>query len=151
MRLNRFLVFFLLFVIITSCLLAQNPQQHWQQYATPEDAGFSSAKLVQAKAYYDSLNAATFLVVYDGKVLVSWGDVERRYMCHSVRKSLLSALYGIYVDEGIINLDKTLAELNIDDKDTLTETEKEATVRDLLKARSGVYHPAGGYHSLCPG
>jgi len=141
-RLNRFLIIFLLFIIITPGLLAQNPQQHWQQYATPEEAGFSSEKLAQAKACYDSLNAAAYLVIYDGKVLESWGDVERRYMCHSVRKSLLSALYGIYVDEGVIDLDKTLAELNIDDKDTLTATEKEATIRDLLKARSGVYHPA---------
>ena len=142
MRLNRFLVTLVLIVLITSGLLAQDPQQSWRQYANPEEAGFSSEKLAQAKAYYDSLNAAAYMVVYDGKVLVSWGDVERRYMCHSVRKSLLSALYGIYFDEGIINLDKTLAELNIDDKDTLTKTEKEATIRDLLKARSGVYHPA---------
>ena len=142
MRLNRFLVTLVLIVLITSGLLAQDPQQSWRQYANPEEAGFSSEKLAQAKAYYDSLNAAAYMVVYDGKVLVSWGDVERRYMCHSVRKSLLSALYGIYFDEGIINLDKTLAELNIDDKDTLTKTEKEATIRDLLKARSGVYHSA---------
>jgi CubicO group peptidase (beta-lactamase class C family) len=142
MRLKRFMVTFLLIVLITSCILAQNPQQHWQQYATPEEAGFSSEKLAQAKALYDSLSAAAFLIIYDGKVLASWGDVTRRYMCHSVRKSLLSALYGIYVDDGVIDPDKTLSDLKIDDKDTLTETEKAATIRDLLKARSGVYHPA---------
>lgn len=142
MSLNRILTSLLFVILLTSFIVAQNPQESWQQYVTPEEAGFSSEKLAQAKALYDSLDAAAFLIIYDGKVLASWGDVERRYMCHSVRKSLLSALYGIYVDEGIINLDKTLAELNIDDKDTLTETEKEATVGDLLKARSGVYHPA---------
>jgi CubicO group peptidase (beta-lactamase class C family) len=142
MRLKRFMVTFLFIVLITSCILAQKPQQHWQQYATPEEAGFSSEKLAQAKALYDSLSAAAFLIIYDGKVLASWGDVTRRYMCHSVRKSLLSALYGIYVDDGVIDPDKTLSDLKIDDKDTLTETEKAATIRDLLKARSGVYHPA---------
>jgi CubicO group peptidase (beta-lactamase class C family) len=63
-------------------------------------------------------------------------------MCHSVRKSLLSALYGIHVDEGTINLDKTLEELNIDDQFSLTKEEKQAVIRDLLKSRSGVYHPA---------
>jgi CubicO group peptidase (beta-lactamase class C family) len=142
MRLNRYLVILLQVMLFASLTLAQNPQQHWQQFAAPEEAGFSSEKIAEAKAYYDSLNAASFLVIYDGKVLVSWGDVERRYMCHSVRKSLLSALYGIYFGDGVINLDKTLAELNIDDKDTLTASEKEARIRDLLKARSGVYHSA---------
>jgi CubicO group peptidase (beta-lactamase class C family) len=35
-----------------------------------------------------------------------------------------------------------MKDLGIDDKPPLTETEKKATVRDCLKARSGVYHTA---------
>jgi hypothetical protein len=36
----------------------------------------------------------------------------------------------------------TLARLDIDDKKpSLTGVEKQATVRNLLEARSGVYHP----------
>lgn len=142
MRLKRVSLNILLILTLVSFASAQNPQLHWEQYADPEEAGFSSEKLAKAKALYESMNAAAFLIVYDGKVLASWGDVERRFMCHSVRKSFLSALYGTRVDDGTIDLDKTLAELNIDDKDKLTETEKEAKIRDLLKARSGVYHPA---------
>lgn len=141
MRSKRIL-FYILFILLLSSVWAQDPQLHWKQYATPEEAGFSSEKLAEAKALYNTLDTAAFLIIYDGKVLASWGDIERRYMCHSVRKSFLSALYGIRVGDGTIDLDKTLAELNIDDKDKLTETEKEATIRDLLKARSGVYHPA---------
>jgi len=133
----------ILFVLfLASCAIAQNPQKTWEQYETPEEAGWSSEKLKEAKKLYDSLDAAAFMVVYHGKVLVSWGDVKRRYMCHSVRKSFLSALYGTHVDDGSIDLSKTLTELNIDDKSPLTETEKQAVVGDLLKARSGVYHPA---------
>jgi CubicO group peptidase (beta-lactamase class C family) len=123
-------------------VFAQYPQKSWQQYETPEEAGFSSRKLKEAKAMYDKMDTAAFLVIYKGRVVVSWGDVTRRYMCHSVRKSLLSALYGIYVDRGVINLDKTMADLNIDDKFPLSKEEKQATIRHLLKARSGVYHPA---------
>lgn len=142
MKLNRFVTGILIVLLLTSWAIARNPQETWEQYKTPEEAGWSSEKLEQAKELYDSLDAAALMVVYDGKVLVSWGDVKRRFMCHSVRKSLLSALYGTHVDDGSIDLDKTLAELNIDDKSPLTETEKQATIRDLLKARSGVYHPA---------
>jgi CubicO group peptidase (beta-lactamase class C family) len=141
MRYKRIL-FYVLFILLLNSAWAQEPQLHWEQYETPEEAGFSSEKLAEAKALFDTLDAAAFLVIYNGRVLASWGDVNRRYMCHSVRKSFLSALYGIRVDDGTVDLNKTLAELNIDDKDKLTETEKEATIRDLLKARSGVYHPA---------
>jgi CubicO group peptidase (beta-lactamase class C family) len=142
MRLNRIVMSIPFVLFLAACAIAQNPQETWEQYKTPEEAGWSSEKLKEAKKLYDSLDAAAFMVVYDGKVLVSRGDVKRRYMCHSVRKSFLSALYGTHVDDGSIDLNKTLAELNIDDKSPLTETEKQAVVKDLLKARSGVYHPA---------
>jgi CubicO group peptidase (beta-lactamase class C family) len=143
-RLKQIIVTVFLVIVLSSCTAVdiRNPQTTWQQYETPEEAGFSSTKLNEAKKLYDSLDAAAFMVIYDGKVVVSWGDVERRFMCHSVRKSFLSALYGIHVDEGTIHLNKTLGELGIDDKWPLTKEEKQAVVKDLLKARSGVYHPA---------
>jgi CubicO group peptidase (beta-lactamase class C family) len=60
-----------------------------------------------------------------------------------MRKSLLNALYGIGVAAGRIMLDRTIGELGIDDQAPgLSETEKQATIRDLLMARSGVYHAA---------
>ena len=70
------------------------------------------------------------------------GQAEGGPDVHSIRKSYLSALYGIHVHEGRIQLSKTLADLGIDDQSPLTAVEKRATVADLLKARSGVYHPA---------
>ncbi len=44
--------------------------------------------------------------------------------------------------EGNIDLESTLAELEIDDIHPLTDAEKQAKVIHLLKSRSGVYHPA---------
>jgi CubicO group peptidase (beta-lactamase class C family) len=121
---------------------AQTPGEHWEMYKTPEEAGWSSSGLADAKSMFDATGAAAFVVVYDGRILAAWGDVTRRYMCHSVRKSLLSGLYGARVADGTIDIDKTLAGLGIDDISPLTDVEKRATVRDLLKSRSGVYHPA---------
>ena len=118
------------------------PQETWLQYATQEEAGWSSEKLQQAREYYDTIDSAAVMVVYDGAVLAAWGEVDRRFPCHSIRKSLLSALYGIHVADGDIDLTKTIAELEIDDKPPLTDAEKEARVGDLLKSRSGVFHPA---------
>jgi CubicO group peptidase (beta-lactamase class C family) len=121
---------------------AQVPGRHWQMYETPEQAGWSAAKLAEAESLYARSGAAAVVVVYDGRILAAWGEVSRRFMCHSVRKSFLSALYGVYVDRGMIDLDATLSDLGIDDISPLTDAEKQATVRELLKARSGVYHSA---------
>jgi len=119
-------------------------KKNWKKFNTPEEAGFSSSKLQDAKAAWEDLRpaAAAIMVIYKGKVLVEWGDTTRPYMCHSVRKSFMSALYGIHVKNGNIDLQKTMAELGIDDVPPLTEVEKQARVIHLLKARSGVYHEA---------
>lgn len=109
----------------------------------PEEAGFSSKKLEEAEKYWESTRSAAFMVIYDGAVLLAWGDVERRFMLHSVRKSLMSALYGIHVDNGRIDLDKTMGEIGIDDTNpSLDSAEKKARIIDLIRARSGVFHAA---------
>jgi len=119
------------------------PGDHWMRYADVSQAGFDSAKLAAAQSTWKELPSSAFMVIVDGAVVAAWGDVERRFMCHSVRKSFLSALYGIYWDRGEIELNKTLADLGIDDEpDPLLDTEKQARILDLLKARSGVFHPA---------
>jgi CubicO group peptidase (beta-lactamase class C family) len=83
------------------------------------------------------------MALYEGKVFFSWGKIKQKYLIHSIRKPFLCALYGIYVKRGLIDLDKSLDELGIDDiPPGLTSTEKQATVRDLLMSRSGVYHEA---------
>jgi CubicO group peptidase (beta-lactamase class C family) len=119
------------------------PADRWMRYADVEQAGFDAAKLEAARTTWVGLPSSAFMVVADGAVVAAWGDVGRRFMCHSVRKSFLSALYGIYWDRGEIELNKTMADLGIDDEpDPLLETEKQARILDLLKARSGVFHPA---------
>lgn len=82
------------------------------------------------------------MAVVGGRVLFEYGDVETVSYLASVRKSILSMLYGIYVERGVIDLGRTLAELGIDDVGGLTDREKQATVAHLLAARSGVFHPA---------
>ena len=115
------------------------PGEYWMRYADVEQAGFDAAKLAAARETWEALPSSAFLIVADGAVVAAWGEVGRRFMCHSVRKSFLSALYGIYWDRGEIELNKTLADLGIDDEpDPLLESEKQARILDLLKARSGV-------------
>lgn len=52
----------------------------------------------------------------------------------------MSVLFGRSVADGATALDATLEELGIDDIGGLLPVERQARVRDLLTARSGVYH-----------
>lgn len=104
--------------------------------------GWSSAGLKLASHHAKAVGLTALVVVHDGALILSWGQTNRRVTVRSVRKSLLSALYGIFAAEGKIKLEATLEQLGIDDHQMLTEQEVRATVRQLLQARSGVYHPA---------
>jgi CubicO group peptidase (beta-lactamase class C family) len=120
------------------------PGSAWAVHDAPEAVGWSSRGLEAVRDYTGSLDTAAVVIVRGGRILDQWGSVEARYGVHSIRKSLLGALYGIAIEEGAILLGSTLESLGIDDKEGLTSLEKKATVMHLLAARSGVYHPAGG-------
>ncbi len=132
----------LLLLLLAGSLSARDtfPGQHWMKYSTPEEAGFSSQKLAAARAYYDSIPAAALFVIYKGAVVADWGESARRFHCHSARKSLMSGMYGIFIDNGTIDSNLTLEQLGIDEAATpLTPQEKQARIADLLAARSGIY------------
>ena len=117
------------------------PGTEWEMYS-PKSMGYDSIQLSRAKDYSDSIKTAGVMVVVKGKLIYEWGDIDVKYNTHSIRKSFLSALYGNYIKEGIIDIDKTMEEIEVDDTPPLSEEERQATIRDCLKARSGIYHPA---------
>jgi CubicO group peptidase (beta-lactamase class C family) len=118
------------------------------QYVEPEEVGWSAARLDTARQFAEQSGLAAVMAAYDGKVFFSWGEVSRNFRIHSIRKPFTSALYGIHVARREIDLGRTLAQLGIDDiPPSLTDAEKEATVRDLLQSRSGVYHEAAAEES----
>jgi CubicO group peptidase (beta-lactamase class C family) len=109
----------------------------------PEQAGYSPEALNEIEGYLEKIDSAAFVALHDGEVFMAWGYVETKYPVHSIRKALVSALYGNAIKRGEIDLDSTLEELGIDDiEPALTDEEKLATVRDVISSRSGVYHPA---------
>lgn len=119
------------------------PDELWLKAPAPEFIGWSSAKLKEARDYSAAQNTSAVLIIDNGVIVDEWGQTQQPFKLHSVRKSLMNALYGIEVDSGKMKLDATLEALGIDDiTPSLTREEKQATIADLLKARSGVYHPA---------
>jgi CubicO group peptidase (beta-lactamase class C family) len=118
------------------------PGKSWSQITSLEKAGWSKEKLAAARQYAqtDSIHTSAVMIVQGGEVVDEWGDFDQKLDSYSVRKSLLSALYGIYSSEGVIDTNESLEQLGIDDSpDPLTKEEKQARIVDLLRARSGVY------------
>lgn len=119
------------------------PSKLWLKASSPELLGWSSEKLNDAREYTSTLNTSAVVIVENGVIVDEWGETQTRYKLHSVRKSLMNALYGIQVDAGKIHLSDTLETLGIDEwVSPLSADEKQATIAELLQARSGVYHPA---------
>jgi CubicO group peptidase (beta-lactamase class C family) len=117
------------------------PGAKWAEVSPLAAAGWSKEKLAAAREYAESIHSAGVVIVQHGKVVEEWGDVDGKLASFSMRKSLLSALYGIYSAEGKIDINETLGQLGISDSpDPLTKEEQQARIVDLLRARSGVYH-----------
>jgi hypothetical protein len=93
----------------------RNPAQH----------GWAPEKTKAAFDFAKSSGSSALMVVQDGVVVKQTGDVDRKISSYSVRKSLISALYGIYSSEGALDLNETLEQLGIDDNPpSLTKEEK---------------------------
>ena len=71
---------------------------------TATDLGWSQPELLQVLADAEMLGTAALLIVADGELVLAYGDLSRNYRAHSIRKSFLSALIGIYVENGQIKL-----------------------------------------------
>ena len=139
-------------VALSSAAFADDvfPDAEWQRAASPEAVGWSGELLDAARDYASTINTAAVVIVDGGVVVDAWGQLDAKFNVHSIRKSLLSAMIGIYEADGTLDLTSTLEELGIDDRDSLTRDERQATLDDILGSRSGVYHPSnlvGAEHS----
>ena len=114
----------------------------WETSA-PEAAGYRAAALEALRPRIQALPTTSVMLVSGGREVWRYGDPAEVSYLASARKSILSMLYGRYVADDTIDLDRTLASLGIDDVRGLLPSERQARIRDLLTARSGVYHPAG--------
>lgn len=116
--------------------------EDWQQ-AKPSKYGFNDQKVKELRRYViDSMQTTGLMIIVGGECIFKYGDIEKTSYIASCRKSVLSILYGKYVKNGTIDLNKTLGELGFTDHGGLLPIEQSAKVLHLIQARSGIYHPA---------
>ncbi len=112
------------------------------------NSSFTKEKLDETNTYLKEESKTTsMLVLENGKVVFEYGDVSEISYIASCRKSVLSILYGKYVENGTIDLNQTIGDLGIDEKNGLLTIEKQATINNIITSRSGVFHTPsnGGY------
>lgn len=116
------------------------PAAEARNWACDARFGEDVARYVEPRAGIDA-----FVLMRGTELVHSQGPVDLPINTHSVRKSILSLLYGIAQAQGLIDVRSTLRHLQIDDdRSALTASERKARVRDLLKSRSGIYIEAAG-------
>jgi CubicO group peptidase (beta-lactamase class C family) len=115
----------------------------YDRFESFEKAGFDGEKLDELTSFIDEYSVTTGLVIlFKGKQVYQYGDLSKISYIASCRKSVLSMLYGKYVENGTIDLQTSIGELGIDEKDGLLPKEKNATIDDIITSRSGVFHKA---------
>ena len=109
----------------------------------PPASDWDQTKLQAAMDYMDAKGSTSTIILQNGELVAEWGATNLVSSVHSVRKSIVSALYGIAVSKGLIDINQTLEELGIDDQHpSLSQQEKQARLEDLLTSSSGIYHPS---------
>ena len=115
------------------------PAKDWQ-LVTPESEGYSSKKLEALRAWLAAGPTTAMVIVVHGHMIFSYGDTAKVSKIASVRKSILSILYGKYVDDHTIDLNKTVEQLGLAEPgNPFLPIEKNATLEQLLAGRSGIY------------
>jgi CubicO group peptidase (beta-lactamase class C family) len=86
------------------------PGTTWER-VDPAVAGWAADRLAKAEAWSKRIDSTSVMVVHHGAVVAEWGDTAAKTPLASVRKSLLSALIGIAVARGQIDLSQSIGAL----------------------------------------
>ncbi|TDQ45912.1 CubicO group peptidase (beta-lactamase class C family) [Permianibacter aggregans] len=125
----------------------------------PRSPYWNAPEVLELTRHAEEHRSDALIIVQDEQLIYRAGQTVEKINTHSVRKSIMAVLYGIAIEKGLLNLGDTLEGLGYDDLETpLTSIEKQATIRDLLTSRSGIYIDASGQnwqrpqrHSSKPG
>ncbi len=113
----------------------------FERLTSLEGTGFTQERLDSLTNFLkNNLETTGMIILKNGKILYEYGDIKEISYIASCRKSVLSILYGKYVENGTIDLDQTIGDIGIDEDKGLLDIEKMATVENIITARSGVFY-----------
>ena len=130
-----------LFLLCVPFASAQSvfPGTEWQT-DEPAKQGVDPAGLEKARAWLESHNSKSGLVIRNGRIIAEWyfGDANRdsQFACYSTSKSLSSMATGLAIEDGKLALEHTVGKYL---PEASPEEKKTVTVQQLLSMTSGVH------------
>src|SRR5580698_6917839 len=119
------------------------PGTDWKQ-VPPESEGFSAERLDALRSFLKTHQTDGMMIISRGHLVFEYGDTKLVSKLASVRKSMLSLLYAVEMQKGVkFDLDQTVVQLGLEDKTPFIESERHATLQQLLMSRSGIYIRSG--------
>ena len=119
------------------------PGENWET-AVPASQGMDAEKLEKARAWLESHNSKSGVVIRHGRIVAEWyfGDADRKskFAAYSTSKSLSSMATGLAIADGKLALDHTVGRYI---PDATPEGKRAVTVKQLLSMSSGVHNDAG--------
>lgn len=132
----------LLTILLQACRVAapQFTGTAFNNASSLEGTGFTQERLDSLSSFLtNNLPTTGMMILHDGKVIYEYGNTAEVSYIASCRKSVLSMLYGKYVEDGIIDLSETIGSIGVEEDQGLLPNEKAATVDHIITSRSGVF------------
>lgn len=102
---------------------------------------FTEKKLNEIDSYLKEESETTSMMVLEnGKVIYEYGDISEISNLNDAKISILSILFGKYVENGTVKLNETIENNGVNDYLNLLPIEKQATINHLLTSSSGVFY-----------
>ncbi|WP_086030530.1 DUF2306 domain-containing protein [Tenacibaculum holothuriorum] len=102
---------------------------------------FTKDKFIEIDTYLrEESQTTSMLVLENGKIVFEYGDISEISNLNDAKISILSMLFGKYIEDGSINLNETIEDNNVNDFLGLLPIEKQATIDHLLSSSSGVLY-----------
>ena len=112
--------------------------------ATPASQGMDAEGLERAKAWLESHNSKSGVVIRHGRIVAEWyfggADRQSKFAAYSTSKSLSSMATGLAIADGKLALNHTVGQYI---PDASPEGKRSVTVKQLLSMTSGVHNDAG--------
>lgn len=116
------------------------PGEDWET-STPASQGVDAEGLDKARAWLESHNSKSGVVIRHGRIVAEWyfGDAARqsKFAAYSTSKSLSSVATGLAIADGKLALDHTVGRYI---PDANPEAKRAVTVKQLLSMTSGVHN-----------
>ncbi|MCA9262446.1 MAG: serine hydrolase [Planctomycetales bacterium] len=90
------------YAVGSTVVAAEFPGETWT-IATPQEVGLDSVKLLEAREYALAGGGSGY-ITRAGKLVLSWGDVDRRYDLKSTTKSFGATALGVALQDGKMSL-----------------------------------------------